>query len=548
MTARTPAPLLLALLLAVGASGSLAQTPAELYKQGSEALKRRAFPEAARLFTQAFAANRHEASSLYNAACAYALAGDSESAFRTLRLAMENGYARADATAADSDFTSLHSDPRWQPLLAEIRATEQKAARLFDSPALATPYAENISEDEKIAGLSKFWSEVKYNFVYSDKLKELDWDKLYLEYLPRVRASKSTAEYYRLLMELCARLQDGHTNVYPPDQVTASQMARTALRARLVEGRVFLTDVLDPQLRAQGVLPGVEVETIDGEPVQAWSTREIMPFQSASTPQDLQWRAYVYYFLAGPAAMTPRVGFRDAGGKRFSLPVPRLSEATLAQLRGAPPAPFEFRMLEGGIAYVALNSFVDARAANAYLAAFDEIAKSKAMVIDVRRNGGGNSNEGYRVLATLAAQPFATSNWWTRNYVPTWRAWKRAMPPLENPGAPWPIDPQHRYSQPVVVLTSPGTYSAAEDFVAAFQTSARGKIVGEATGGSTGQPLFFKLPGGGMARICTKADTFPDGRPWVGLGIQPEVLAPPSVSDAQSGRDGTLEAALRLLR
>lgn len=42
----------------------------------------------------------------------------------------------------------------------------------------------------------------------------------------------------------------------------------------------------------------------------------------------------------------------------------------------------------------------------------------------------------------------------------------------------------------VVVLTSPRTYSAAEDFASAFDVMRRGLIVGEPTGGSTGQPLF----------------------------------------------------------
>src|SRR5215210_727589 len=79
--------------------------------------------------------------------------------------------------------------------------------------AFKSPYRENIGEDEKAAGLSRFWSEVKYNFANFDLVQGLDWDALHLEYLPKVRATKSTLEYYRVLTELCARLKDGHTNV-----------------------------------------------------------------------------------------------------------------------------------------------------------------------------------------------------------------------------------------------------------------------------------------------------------------------------------------------
>jgi len=95
------------------------------------------------------------------------------------------------------------------------------------------------------------------------------------------------------------------------------------------------------------------------------------------------------------------------------------------------------------------------------------------------------------------------------------------------------------------VLTSARTYSAAEDFAVAFDTMQRGRIVGEATGGSTGQPLILNLPGGVMARICTKRDTYSDGREFVGVGVQPQVVVHPTVADFRAGRDTVLEAALK---
>jgi C-terminal processing protease CtpA/Prc len=75
----------------------------------------------------------------------------------------------------------------------------------------------------------------------------------------------------------------------------------------------------------------------------------------------------------------------------------------------------------------------------------------------------------------------------------------------------------------------------------------RGIIAGESTG-STGQPLMFRLPGGGFARVCTKADTYPDGRRWVGKGIQPTLKVAPTVLDLQKGRDTVLEATVAALK
>ena len=66
--------------------------------------------------------------------------------------------------------------------------------------------------------------------------------------------------------------------------------------------------------------------------------------------------------------------------------------------------------------------------------------------------------------------------------------------------------------------------------------------------GSTGQPLMFHLPGGGMARICAKRDNWPDGSPLVGVGVAPDLEVAPRVSDIKAGRDPVVEAALAWIR
>jgi len=431
--------------------------------------------------------------------------------------------------------------------LAAAGAMAQQPAMQWETAALAGAYRENIGEDEKIAGLSKLWSEVKYNFVDTATLEKLDWDKLYLETLPRVRATRSTEDYYRVLMELVAKLKDGHTNVMTPGELSDRMGGLPLLVTRPIEGRVIVTEVLDPGLRAKGIMPGLEVVAVDGAEVKTYAAREIAPYVSASTAQDEALRTFGSQFLRGAAGSSVRVTFRDAAGKQFEQPVARVSrEARKAATANSPS--FEFSMLPGDVAYVSLNSFDDNSAADAWLAAFDEIAKSSALVIDVRRNGGGNSDVGYKILSTLDDKAFLTSRWATRDYKPTWRAWDKAQPMYaEAPDAVQP-DPQRQYRKPVLVLTSAATYSAAEDFAVAFDVMQRGMLVGEATGGSTGQPLHIKLPGGGSARICTKQDTYPDGRAFVGVGVQPQHLVKQTVEGVRAGRDEVLEAALASLQ
>ena len=109
-------------------------------------------------------------------------------------------------------------------------------------------------------------------------------------------------------------------------------------------------------------------------------------------------------------------------------------------------------------------------------------------------------------------------------------------------------DAAHHFSGPTVMLTSPRTYSAGEDMVVVFTQAHRGKTIGEPTGGSTGQPLTFKLPGGGAARVCTKHDSFADGREFVGVGIQPDIPVHLTRADIIAGRDSVLETAIHTLQ
>ena len=103
------------------------------------------------------------------------------------------------------------------------------------------------------------------------------------------------------------------------------------------------------------------------------------------------------------------------------------------------------------------------------------------------------------------------------------------------------------FLKPIVVLSSPRTGSAAEDFLVAFKPLKRGLVIGEPSNGSTGQPLNISLPGGGSARICSKYDTFPDGTQFVGVGVLPDILAKPKVSDFTENKDSVLEVALQEL-
>lgn len=531
---------MLPLLLSLIGSSAWA-TPEEAAK----ALQAHDYDKAVELYHASFKSTRSP-DALYNAACAYALKGDREHAFADLDAAIEAGYSDLRNASGDNDLKSLHADARWEPLLARLTARSQLASRLYDSKALATPYNERISEDERIAGLSKLWSEVKYNFIYTDVLRKLDWDQVYKDYLPRVRAASSTRDYYRILMEMMARLGDGHSNVIPPEALLDQLFARPALTLSLIDGRVFIREVVDPELREKKLKEGLEIVEIEGMPVKEYAHLHIEPYISASTEQDRQSRVFEGSLLRGALDQPVKLTLVDASGQNMKV---ELARKPFQQARSLLQRPLvELKDLPGGVLQVRLNSFRDEATDRAYFEAWPRIAAARALILDVRDNGGGSSSVGYRILATLGDQPFATSRWATRDYRPSFRAWGRPLDLYSEAAESFQPDLAHQFHGPVVVLTSARTYSAAEDFVVAFEQMKRGTQVGEPTGGSTGQPLMFSLPGGGIALVCTKLDTYADGHPFVGVGIMPAVRVSPRIEDLRAGRDTVLEAALEGLK
>lgn len=512
-----------------------------LYQQSNVALQEKRYAEAAEKFSRVFSLDSEINDAAYNAACAFALMGEADQAFVWLDKAMHAGYLNVEHTKKDVDLTSLHNDSRWAAFISKMSEKRKYEARLWDSDVWATPYQEQLSEDERIAGLSKFWSEVKYNFVYTKTLRDLDWDAVYLQYLPKVKAAKSAAAYYRVLMEMCALLKDAHTNVYPPQVLYDTVLAKPDFSTEFVENRVIINRVHDEKLQQQGVVRGDEITHVNHIPVLTYMQQSIGPIISASTPQDRDKRLFTYQFLMGAIAEEFTLTLRDAKGDSKNVTGNRV---TSKQRHGSGSGPFSWRMLPGQIAYVALNSFGDDTAANEYLKAFPEISKAKAIIFDVRRNGGGSGDVGFRVLKTLSTKSFAISHAATRNYQPSLRAWGRPDRMHHFKDEQEQADPAHQFAGEVIVLTSAMTFSAAEDFAVAFDGMKRGKLIGEATGGSTGQPLMLSLPGGGRARICTKQDTYPDGKAFVGVGVQPHMVVHPTVADFRANRDTVLEAAI----
>ncbi len=475
----------------------------------------------------------------YNLACCYSLVGDTTKALTHLEHAIKQGYADYAHLMEDSDLEALRSTEKFKLLLAEAKAW----STFWDNKFIGTDYRENISEDEKIAGLSKLWAEIKSNFVFFDRLPNLNWDSLYMAYLPKVKQTKSTLAYYRLLKEMCAHLHDAHTSVIPPPELYEELWANLPIGTIYIDGKVYVRKVNDTALIQKGIVPGVEITHVNGLPVTLYVQDSIMPFLTASTAQAKRYNAYSIFLFSGSLRSPVVLTLQDTQGKNFDVTLKRREWSSLHRRE----KDVIFRIVEGNIAYVALNTFGNNEVARTFDSLFEQIRTADALILDVRKNGGGNSGVGWKILEYLTDTSFACLQCRSRVYTA-----QRRLNGLRDKWhvEDWthPADGSNYFQGPVVVLIGPATGSAAEDFVVAFDVMNCGVLIGEPTAGSTGQPLLFSLPGGIRGRVCTKRCTYPDGTEFVGIGIQPDIPAAPTVDDLRSGTDAALTKAIDYLK
>ena len=412
-----------------------------------------------------------------------------------------------------------------------------------------------ISMTDRMTGFVRFWSEAKYNFVFFERMPDLNWDKVLVDYRPRIEKAETLAEYGKVMEECAALLRDGHTNFYG----YTGRLRSLPVRVGCIAGRAIILDVTpipaeltdddsfppdtehrDELLRANFRV-GEEILKIDGLTVKEKLDRDIYPYISASTPQDKDYRAYAK-LLEGPANSMAVVTVRGLAGQIRNVKVRRLEWAPW------PRNEFEFRKIGDDIGYINLPGFSNANVAAQFDKLADKLKGLKGLIIDVRQNGGGDSSVGDRVISHLIDKPLKSSTWKTRQYCPALSAWGEKEGWYKGDQDEVKPSPKKYFLGPIVLLTGPATFSAAEDFTVTLHAGKRVTIVGQKTGGSTGQPLSFRLPMRANARICTKWDTYPDGREFVGVGIIPDVEIGPTPQDIAQGRDAVLEKGIEVLK
>lgn len=210
----------------------------------------------------------------------------------------------------------------------------------------------------------------------------------------------------------------------------------------------------------------------------------------------------------------------------------------------------EFKSIETdqreGIAILRIPAFSPSVFEDSAVEFLKTLGPVKALILDLRGNHGGSTPA--NLAAALIDRPYR----WMAESTPATIAVLRARDMLSShTELSWGSDPQQPshalYSGPLYILVDGGCFSACEDLVVPFKDNHRVIILGERTAGSTGQPYFHGFENGMGFSLSTKREYFPDGSPFEGVGVAPDVEVRTSASDLRTGSDPVLVKALDMI-
>jgi C-terminal processing protease CtpA/Prc len=350
--------------------------------------------------------------------------------------------------------------------------------------------------------------------------------------LPRLLAARDARQYHLAVAEMVAHVGDTHATVDSQTLSAEWGNAMPPLALRPVEGRAVIVRLTDPIAEQAGASVGDVVDVVDGEEAGkrlAYLSRYI----SASNVGALK-RDAVNRLLRGPHGSVARLVVTKADGTTREVQLERRASFMRPSLAAA--ADQTVKVLPQEIGYIDLRRLMP----HEVDAAFATVAQTRGLIFDMRGypndtrylvaerlTGGGRIHSG-TVTFPVALEPGTRTE--TRLEID---APSRASP--------------RRYAGRTVMLIDDRAQSQSEATALLLKSSAGTVMIGSPTTGALGEGSNFTVPGGLSIGLTGTSVTFADGTAVQRVGVQPDVVATPTIAGIRAGRDEVLERAIEFL-
>ncbi len=404
-----------------------------------------------------------------------------------------------------------------------------RAARLFVGAE------SEATRESRLRVFDEVWETVRARY-YDPALNGVDWQTSRERFRLLAAEAAGQAELYAALRRMLVQLRDPHTRIFAPGENADWRVQRTifvGFTAREVGGEFLVATVERGSVPERaGVRVGDVILRVDGETASAIVARRAGE-QATAAPSTSRALAVARLF-DGPFDSPAVIVLRGASGRERTVRLRR-------ELRTRAPE-FHARLTHGGIGGARFNVFTQETAARFVRALKDELKGARGLVIDLRENGGGDTEAMTDIASLFLPNGLGLGRF-------TDRDGRIPLEPHTRARLFSAADAPTIFAGPVVVLTSARTASASEVFAAALKERGRATVLGEATCGCVlGIRRRHTLPDGGLLDISEMDYRTARGLRLEGAGLQPDERITPTRGDLQRGRDAAFARAVEIIK
>ena len=362
-----------------------------------------------------------------------------------------------------------------------------------------TPTLATLNEPDRLAIFETIWRYVDERYVYDD-FRGVDWNNIKQTYDPQVRAASDINEFYRLVKEMIALLNDDHTRFDTPQEVAMdkalymgmSGYAGVGITVRTVdEGLMIVRLARSGPAEMAGVKPYDIITSVDGVSI------------SAMMQNDEEYTRRI----RGPIGSLITLGIlRD--NQQFDIQITRNAIPS-----DAFPEAFVQPLPQQDVVFLTIDSFNRQNLDGLVRMAIDQPDISQnphALIIDVRENYGGS------ISAMLNVMGLFQSGGVMGEQVGRDSTYTLEIP--RNNTLP------NYATIPIVILTSGETASAAEMFASGMRSTRGARIIGQVTAGNTENLYPYDLDDGSTLWLAELLFRQNDGTFIDDIGIQPDII------------------------
>jgi carboxyl-terminal processing protease len=365
--------------------------------------------------------------------------------------------------------------------------------------------------------------DVQNNF-YDSTLKGLDWSALTKQAHQRIRTAQELGEMSGAISGLLYQLHDSHTFLIPQKRDIRAEYGFKA--------KPFANDIFVYQIDKDG--PAAKAGLQMGD--------QIVGVNRLNAVRETFFDMVRYLTVLDPRVELDLEVEQQGSSRLVKVPatvIPQPPQYFFTYIetghdRDTQKRFYDSRNYNDGTLYLQIRTFMVPPAELSDLT--NPLRNPKAVVLDLRGNGGGVEQTMVELIGRFVAEPFEMAQSVSR---------KRSEAIRVKPISP-------HITCPLFVLIDSGSASASEMFARSMQIHHRGVIIGDRSSGHVNSAKFFWHSGGPNediefgTEIAVSKVIMEDGQVLENRGVTPDEFCIPTPADLRGERDPCLIRALRM--